>query len=147
MTAKIQNYLYEHIPLSKSMGVRVEEVKNNRVVLFAPLAANINHRDTVFGGSASALAILSAWTLLNFRLKNEGLDCRLVIQKNSVSYDKPITGDFLAICEFSDDLRWKKFKAIYKRKHKARIQIDSRLEHEGETVGSFSGHFVAIALV
>ncbi len=147
MTAEIQNYLYEHIPLSKSMGVRVEEVKNNRVVLFAPLAANINHRDTVFGGSASALAILSAWTLLNFRLKHEGLDCRLVIQKNSVSYDKPITGDFLAICEFSDDLRWKKFKAMYKRKHKARIQIDSRLEHKGETVGSFSGHFVAIAVV
>ena len=147
MTTEIQDYLHEHIPLSKSMGVRVEEVTKSRVVLFAPLAQNINHRDTIFGGSASALAILSAWTLLNFRLKDEGMDCRLVIQKNSVSYDRPITGDFLAICEFSDDLRWEKFKLMYKKKHKARIQIDSRLEHEGDTVGSFSGHFVAIALV
>jgi len=43
------------------------------VLLTAPLAANINHRATVFGGSASAVAILAAWTYLYFVLKGTGL--------------------------------------------------------------------------
>ena len=57
----IKEYLYEHIPLSKAMGVEVVEAVSDRVLLKAPLAPNINHRETVFGGSASALCILSAW--------------------------------------------------------------------------------------
>ena len=56
----IQANLYEQIPLSKAIAVQVVEVTNNSVILTAPLQPNINHRLTVFGGSASALAILSA---------------------------------------------------------------------------------------
>ena len=73
----IQAYLYEQIPLSRAIAVQVREVTNNLVILAAPLKPNINHRSTVFGGSASALAILSAWTLVNFRLNSEGIKTRL----------------------------------------------------------------------
>ena len=77
----IQTYLYEQIPITQGMKIQVIEVRNESVILAAPLQPNINHRSTVFGGSASTLAILSAWTLINFRLKNEGINSRLVIQK------------------------------------------------------------------
>ena len=59
-TKSLENYLHEHIPLSKAMGVTVRSVSGEAVTLAAPLAPNINHRETVFGGSASALAILAA---------------------------------------------------------------------------------------
>ena len=65
---QLERYLHEHIPLSKAMGVSVLSVGEEAVTLRAPLAPNINHRETVFGGSASALAILAAWSLLHTRL-------------------------------------------------------------------------------
>ena len=61
------------------MQVRVIEVTKDLVILAAPIKPNINHRSTVFGGSASTLAILSAWTLINFRLQSENINTRLVI--------------------------------------------------------------------
>jgi thioesterase domain-containing protein len=82
---ELETYLHEHIPLSKAMQVSVIEADPGFVKLAAPLAPNINHRETVFGGSASAVAILAAWTILFIRLQNEGLYSRVVIQRNQVN--------------------------------------------------------------
>ena len=59
----IEHYLHAHIPLSLAMGVKVLSSSREAVRLSAPLAPNINHRATVFGGSASAVALLAAWAL------------------------------------------------------------------------------------
>ena len=59
------------------MGVEVIEAAWNGVTLRAPLAPNINHRETVFGGSASAVAILAAWAILYVRLQQGTVEkCR-----------------------------------------------------------------------
>ena len=60
--AQLERYLHEQIPLSKTMQVGCISVTQESVVLRAPLAPNINHHATLFGGSASALAILVAIT-------------------------------------------------------------------------------------
>ena len=70
----LERYLHEHIPLSKAMQVSVVSVDTDGVTLRAPLAPNINHQDTVFGGSASAVAILAGWSLLHTRLAAAGLN-------------------------------------------------------------------------
>ena len=49
----LQRYLHERIPLARAMEVEVRALASDGVELGAPLAPNINHRDTVFGGSAS----------------------------------------------------------------------------------------------
>ena len=48
---EVERYLHEHIPLSKSMEVKVKQVDENGITLKAALLPNINHRSTVFGGS------------------------------------------------------------------------------------------------
>ncbi|MBI5848875.1 MAG: YiiD C-terminal domain-containing protein [Nitrospirae bacterium] len=140
----IQDYLHEHIPLSKAMGVEVRKADAEGVVLSAPLAPNINHRETVFGGSASSLAILAAWTAVHFRLKQEGLTCRLVIQRNSMSYDKPIAGDFTARCDAPETEAWQHFVAMLKRKKIARVELSSVIEYDQQIAGRMEGAFVAI---
>jgi len=95
-TDEVQQYLYDHIPLSKAMQVSVVAMSDAEVLLSAPLAPNINHRDTVFGGSASALAILAAWSLLYVRLRNAGVECRIVIQRNTMEFQLPMDGEFFA---------------------------------------------------
>ena len=79
---RVQRYLYQYIPLSAAMGVQVRTASVGHVKLAAPLRPNVNHTETVFGGSAAALATLSAWTLLHLRLENARLDARLVIQRS-----------------------------------------------------------------
>jgi thioesterase domain-containing protein len=142
----IQQYLYEHIPLSRAMGVEVVEAAPDRVRLSAPLAPNINHRETVFGGSASALCILSAWALIHFRLQSEGFVSRVVIQNNTMTYDKPILSTFEANCILDDQAKWKKFVNTLSKKRKSRVSLSSSLEYGGEKVGSFEGTLVAIIM-
>ena len=69
----LEHYLHEHIPLSRAMQAQVLAASTEGITLGAPLAPNINHRETVFGGSASALAILAAWALVHTRLRAEGI--------------------------------------------------------------------------
>ena len=145
MEAKIlEQYLHDHIPLSRSMQVSVVSVGEESVVLSAPLAPNINHRDTVFGGSASALAILAAWSLLQTRLQGAGINCRLVIQSNTMEYHLPILDEFTARALIEQADAWKRFVAMLKRKGKARIAVTSILEQGGKIVGSLTGEFVAL---
>jgi thioesterase domain-containing protein len=140
----VERYLHEHIPLSKAMAVTVVSVEPDEVVLRAPLAPNINHRETVFGGSASALAILAAWSLLHARLRSEGVPSRLVIQRNTMEYERPIPGDFTARASLERPEHWQQFTRMLARKGKARITVCSVLEHAGQAVGRLTGEFVAL---
>ncbi len=142
----LQKYLHEHIPLSRAMGAEVVAATEESVKLFAPLAQNLNHRETVFGGSASALAILSAWTLINLKLENEGLKARIVIQRNSMKYERLILGGFTASSAVHDLAAWRRFTHTLKRKHRARINVSAELHCNEEKVGEFEGDFVAMAL-
>jgi thioesterase domain-containing protein len=141
---ELEKYLYEHIPLSRAMQISVLEIGEQSVVLGAPLAPNINHRETAFGGSVSALAILSAWSLLYTRLAQNRLSARLVIQRNSMDYLLPIHGDFTARSSLIQPDQWSQFVRILTRKGKARLSVSAVLEHAGDVVGRFSGDFVAL---
>ena len=126
------------------MGVSVVCADRDVVVLSAPLAPNKNHRDTVFGGSASALAMLACWSLLNTRLNAEGVSGRLVIQRNTMEFERPIIGSFTARASLEASDRWKHFTGTLARRGKARVNAVAVLECENEVVGSFRGEFVAV---
>ena len=144
LPAELEQYLHEHIPLSKAMAVCVVSVEEGAVVLRAPLAPNINHRETVFGGSASALAILAAWSLLHTRLRSEGIASRLVIQRNTMEYEQPILGEFTTHSSLEQPGQWQQFTRMLARKGKARVTVLSVLEHAGQVVGKLTGEFVAL---
>jgi thioesterase domain-containing protein len=144
IAAELQQYLYDRIPLSRAMAVSAISVGQNEVVLRAPLAPNINQHETVFGGSASALAILAAWSLLHTRLRLEGVTSRLVIQRNTMEYEQPILGEFTARSTLEQPALWQQFIHTLVRKGRARICVSSVLEYAGQVVGRLSGEFVAL---
>ena len=140
----LEAYLHTHIPLSRAMGASVRSLSPEGVTLEAPLAPNLNHRGTVFGGSAASLAILSAWALVHSRLRAEGLDSRLVIQRNSMAYEKPIDGTFTATSALLRPEAWPAFLHTLRRMGRARVAVASELRCNGQTVGRFEGDFVAL---
>ena len=147
MTAgELEAYLHAHIPLATAMQVSVAAVAPDGVTLNAPLAPNINHRDTVFGGSASAVAILAAWSLLHTRMRAEGVTARLVIQSNTMDYLAPIAGDFTARSALAEPAQWPRFLHTLARMRRARLRVTAQLECDGQLAGRLVGEFVALAM-
>jgi len=144
--ADLERYLHEHIPLSRVMQVSVVSVHADGVILRAPLAPNINHQDTVFGGSASALAILAGWSLLHTRLAAAGIASRLVIQRNTMHYDLPITGAFTARSFIRTPAAWESFTRMLERKGRARLTVSCALEFNDQTAARLEGEFVALGV-
>ncbi len=142
----LQDYFHEHIPLSKAMAVKVEVATPGIVRLAAPLAPNSNHHGTVFGGSASAVAVLSAWGLLHVAMLDAGIQADLVVQKSSMSYELPITGEFTAEAVAPAPEKWQRFLAMLLKYKRARISVGAVLNCAGKKTGEFEGDFVAVAL-
>jgi thioesterase domain-containing protein len=138
------DYLNEKIPLTRAMGMRATET-GARVVLEAPLEANINHLGTAFGGSLHALPTLASYAVLWTLLNEAGIDCHVVIKRSSANYLQPVKGMLRAVCvrpspeiaaRFIDDLR---------RKKKARTTLTAVVEGaNGKPAVEFSGEFVAL---
>jgi thioesterase domain-containing protein len=140
----VEQYLHEHIPLSKAMAVSVTTINETGVILSAPLLPNINHRNTVFGGSISAVAILSAWTFVHVRLQILSLPCRIVIQSNSVEYLKPVEEEFQAHCITPFRQNWERFISAVSKRGKGRISLEAEIYSRGSLAGKFQGEYVAI---
>ncbi len=138
----ITETLLREVPVVQGMCLRCSSYNGQELELVAPLKANLNNKAIAFGGSLSTLAILSAWTLLLVRLKDEGSPCRIVIQRNSVEYKNPVKADFFARSSV-EEKDWKYFKTMLERKGIGRITISCIITSAGESVGSFNGTYVA----
>ncbi|OJU67678.1 MAG: thioesterase [Rhizobiales bacterium 63-7] len=143
MEPYLEQYLHRQIPLSAAMNVSVLSASPESVMLGAPLEPNINHKSTVFGGSASAVATLAAWSLLHLRLLNEGHHCEIVIQSNQMDYNCPISGPFTAIASLPEISDWPEFLKTLIRRKRARLEIQSVLTYGDIIAGRLKGRFVA----
>lgn len=142
---ELEAYLIEHIPLSAGMAISVLDASPLGVSIEAPLAPNVNHRATAFGGSVAALAILTGWALVHVRLRAEGLVTRTVIQSSSVHYDAPIHGAFRAVSDPVEAQAWQRFTRAITKHGKGRLHVSVQVLADGSPVASFTGAYVAIA--
>ena len=143
-TQQLQASLHERIPQSRALGVTVLQAGPERVVLHAPLAPNVNHSGTVFGGSASAVAVLAAWSLVEVRLQADAQPGRIVIRRSAMDFEQPIVTDFTAVATPPAAADWEKLLATLRRGRMGRIVIRSVLECEGAQVGDLEGEFAVI---
>lgn len=143
--AELRHRLAASIPLSQAMAVDVVHADTTRVVLSAPLAQNHNHLGTVFGGSANALAILAAWSLLQLKLDAHQPPCQIIIQRNSMDYLHPISAAMTAECQFNNDMLWSRFLRTLARHHRARLTLHAEVLSAGRVCAGFDGDFVAIS--
>jgi thioesterase domain-containing protein len=142
LTGRIEELFYTEIPITRAMGVRVEDYDGRRLVLSAPLEANVNHLGTAFGGSLNALAVLSGYGLLWLELQDT--QSHLVIRDSSISYERPVTGELRAVCLRPHTDALDHFKRTFHQHGKARIRLSSTIEDKGVTAVRFDGTFVAL---
>jgi thioesterase domain-containing protein len=139
---RIQELLHGKIPITRALGVKVEDYDGRRLILSAPLAENVNHLGTAFGGSLNALAVLSGYGLLWLELRDD--ECHIVIRESTISYDRPVRGEIRAVCALPEAEALAEFKQTFQQKGRARIALAATIEDEGVTAVRFRGTFVAL---
>ena len=139
---QMEELFYDKMPITRAMGVRVEEYDGRRLVLTAPLRENVNHLGTAFGGSLHALAVLSGYGLLWLELRDTESD--IVIRDSSISYDRPVRSDLRAACVRPEEKALDAFKRQFHQKGLARIVLTATIEDAGVTAVRFRGTFVAL---
>lgn len=142
----LTRYLHEHIPLTRQLGATAEIWDGVTLRLAAPLEPNLNHRSTAFGGSLSAVAILSGWALVHLALRDRGVEARVVIQRSELDFLDPVDGDFTATAALPPAIEWERFLATLKRHRRARVDVRSILRGPSGVGGEHVGTYVAVAL-
>ena len=125
------------------MGVGVESLTWDRLVLTFPLQPNLNHNSTAFGGSLSSALMLAGWSLTHARLRHLEYDTILVVSRSETRFLTPVEGDFRAICEQGDGKAWDFFRECLDRRGRGKLRLRTRVECNG-TAATMSGSFVAM---
>lgn len=146
MTARdLEAFLHEKIPLSRAMGVSVAEIGSDQLILEAPLAENINHLGTAFGGSLHALPTLACYATLWLLMHEAGLAGHVVVKQSEARYRQPVKNRLRAVSVRPPQDAATKFLADLRRHRKARMTLTAIVEGENDGIGvEFSGVFVAI---
>lgn len=143
--AALTEFLHAQIPLTRAMGLRAVESNAQRLVLEAPLEANINHLGTAFGGSLHALPTLACYAALWTFLREAGLDGHVVVKRSSANYRQPVRGVLRATCERPPAALVAEFLSDLRRHGKARMELSAVVDGaNGKPAVEFSGSFVAI---
>ena len=141
----LEAYLHEKIPLTKAMGIRVIETGPRQLVLEAPLAPNINHLGTVFGGALHALPTLACYAALWSLLVEGGVDGHVVVKKSYANYRQPVKGTFRATCQRPPPGIAAEFMEDLHRHKKARMDLESVVPGaDGKLAVEFHASFVAV---
>jgi acyl-coenzyme A thioesterase PaaI-like protein len=164
--ADLQQYLLDHIAIYRALGAEVHTIGHDSVILTAPLEENLNHHGTVFGGSASAVAILAGWSLIYVtlqkgsreRLFDPRFECgdtslnsrsvqldipKIVIQRSNMEYRSPIASQFEARAHITPGTSWDFFLRSLRRKRIGRVSIDADIICRNQHAASFRGTYVA----
>lgn len=139
---ELEAKLHEEIPLTQAIGIKVEHYTGNSLTLSAPLANNINHKSTAFGGSLYSIAVLAGWGLLYSKMKELGLSGHIVIQQSNINYLQPVREDIFATCSIDSIEKFDRFIKIFNKKGIARIKLVSEIRQGDDVAVEFEGSYV-----
>jgi thioesterase domain-containing protein len=141
---KLERFLFEKIPLAKALAIRVVRVNGESAEISAPLAPNMNHMGTAFGGSLNAVLVLTCYSWLFNALEERGLAAHVVLKGNTIKYRCPVDNDFSAICSSPPKVEVERFFTTMKRKNRAQILLKAVVPWNGGIASEFDGVFVAV---
>lgn len=140
---ELARVLAEELPITQSLGITVREIGPDRVILAMPLAANRNHKGTVFAGSLNAVATLAGWSLLWRVMREAGIQAHVVIQDSAVRYLAPAQSDVLAEATPPDAAALERALLMLARRGRARVALGVVVrDHASQVVATLSGRYV-----
>jgi thioesterase domain-containing protein len=141
----LQKTLLHEIPLTKALGLEVEEASSGLVRLRFPLEPNHNHKQTAFGGSLYSAAVLAGWSVAWCALQERGVKAQVVIAGSGERFLRGVTTDFVSECA-AEPYQLEKALKMLATRGKARLGLASVVSCEGEACMAFQGTYGLIGL-
>jgi thioesterase domain-containing protein len=141
----LRRYTRELPPVA-AIQAQVEAYDGRRLVLTAPLSANVNDKGTAFGGSMTSLMTYAGWGLVTLRLHQAAMAADVFVADSSVRYLKPLYADLHAEAELAPDQSWPAFLQTLAQRGRARIHLRAQIAlPDGQVMADLAGRYVAIA--
>lgn len=139
----LEETLHQEVPLTRHMGVRVEDHDGRELVIKAGLEPNINIHGTAFGGSLYSICAVTCWGLLHLQSEEAGLDVHSVLGQAEVSYHLPVRGEIECRCRLPDDETFGPYLQSLREGNKARIRMTAEVLVDGQVAVRFQGRFTS----
>ena len=141
----LQELIVGDMPITRYLQFSIDRYDENGLVLSAPLAPNINHRGTAFGGSISMMATLAGYGMTLLLLEDFEVPYHIVVQKGNISFIKPVKNNFKVICSHPKRDNHDRFKSMFLHKGLGRIYQHCVIQEMGNNVDAvtFTGAYVA----
>lgn len=137
-------FIRDKIPLARAMELELRAHDDDRLVLAAPLAPNVNDKGCAFGGSLVSLMTLAGWGLVELALRARGHDCDVYVGESTVRYLQPVWTDFRAESRLAEGADWAGFFATLQARGKARIEVSCSVPGtDDQPAATLSARFVA----
>ncbi len=145
MIKEFQQLLHKEIPLTQDMGLEIISFDDEKLQVKAPLINNINDKGSVFGGSSSALMIISAWSLIKLSCNKHNIDADIVIHKNSTTWHKALYTDLVINAKLVKAYDFSDVKGKLADKRHQRINcIIELVDKEGVLFATMNANYVII---
>lgn len=99
--SQLQQAWYQHISLSKKMGIRISQYTGKKFMTTMPEIGNQNPHHTLFAGSLFTLATLTGWGLIWLLLRERQLSGTIILADAHIRYIKPVIGQPGAVADLS----------------------------------------------
>lgn len=136
------------MPPLRAMGCRVECVERERLLLSAPLAANVNDKGSAFGGSLASLMTVACWGLFSAHLKQAGVIAEVYVQDSHLQYFVPVLEDIEAEARLAEGEDIEAAIRSMRARRKARLKLVASVRlKDGREAARLEGRFVALGAV
>lgn len=144
LARRLEATLHKQIPLTRAMHLHVQDYDGHELRMRAPLGPNVNQHTTAFGGSLAAATTLAGWGLVWILLQDHYPAGKIVIQESTIAYVRPVTDDFVAVCQHPGEKAVRTLFTMLDRKGKGRIDLRAEVMQEGKPCVSFQGRYVVL---
>ncbi len=141
--ALLEQTLHREVPLTRTMGVRVEEHDGRELLFLADFEPNINIHGTAFGGSLYSICAVVCWGMLHLKYEDEGLQAHSVLGDASISYRLPVRDEIKARCRLPEDGSYETFIENLRAGRRSRIELTAEILTERGVAVRFIGSYSA----
>ena len=139
------NASFRDMPPVAAMQIRAVSCDDERIYLHAPLAANVNDKQSAFGGSLASVMTLAGWGLLCWRLARESIQAEIYVADSQLRYLAPLQDDLLGEAGVADGEDWSGFVRCFQDRGRARIAVSACVrDNRGRVVAEMSARFAAL---
>ncbi len=136
------HYLRKHVPLTQHIEIRAGQNTNKWFELNAPLAPNLNDKNTAFGGMLATLCTLSGWCVVSYLCCEANLKVDIAVTESRIQYHLPVTSDPVsARAFFPGTVQANDFVQDLNQNGKARLELHAEVKSGRNIAVSFSSEY------